>query len=66
MASHWPSSVVARSEVKKFSGGGISPKTLANADSAGTGPEGLFFIGRKACYPASSLVNWLRTNKGKK
>lgn len=43
MAARWPSSIVARAEVKKFTGGGISPKTLANADSKGIGPEERFF-----------------------
>jgi len=62
MAARWPSSVVARAEVKQFTGGGISPKTLANADSEGSGPTGRFFIGRRVCYPAVSLVEWLRKN----
>jgi hypothetical protein len=62
MAARWPSSVVARAEVKQFTGGGISPKTLANADSEGSGPTGRFFIGRRVCYTATSLVEWLRKN----
>ena len=62
MATRWSSSIVARAEVKKFTGGGISAKTLANADSEGTGPEGRFLIGRRVCYPISSLINWLRRN----
>ncbi len=66
MAARWPSSVVARAEVKQFTGGGISPKTLANADSKGSGPGGRFFIGRRICYPVLNLVEWLRQNgKGK-
>lgn len=60
MAARWPSSAVARAEVKQFTGGGISPKSIANADSQGTGPEGRFFIGRRVCYPVNSLVEWLR------
>ncbi len=62
MAARWPSSVVARAEAKQFTGGGISPKTLANADSKGNGPTGRFFIGRRVCYPVASLVEWLRQN----
>ena len=62
MASRWGSPVIARAEVKKFTGGGISAKTLANADSEGTGPQGRFFIGRRVCYPVSSLLDWLRQN----
>jgi hypothetical protein len=60
MAIGHKSTVIARSEVKRFTGGGISPKTLANADSKGIGPKGRFFIGRSVCYPVSSLVDWLR------
>ena len=62
MTAKWHSTVVARAEVKKFTGGGISPKTIANADSKGKGPEGRFLIGRRVCYPVSALVNWLRQN----
>jgi hypothetical protein len=62
MAAHWQSSVIARAEIGKFSGGGISPKTLANRDSEGTGPEGRFIIGRRVVYPVASLVTWLRKN----
>lgn len=39
MAARWPSSAVARAEAKQFTGGGISPKTLANADSKGDLPS---------------------------
>jgi len=66
MAAKWPSSVVARAEVKKFTGGGISPKTIANADSKGNGPEGRFLIGRRTCYPVTKLVDWLRKNSENK
>lgn len=62
MATRWSSSVVARAEVKKFTGGGISPKTVANADSKGNGPKGRFMMGRRICYPVTSLVDWLRQN----
>jgi hypothetical protein len=60
MASCHKSTVIARSEVKRFTGGGISPKTLANADSKGVGPKGRFKIGRQTCYPLSSFIEWLR------
>lgn len=62
MASRWPSNVVARAEVKNFTGGGISPKNLANADSVGEGPDGRFFIGRRVCYTVENLTDWLRKN----
>ncbi|MEI8125747.1 MAG: hypothetical protein WCG42_08335 [Parachlamydiaceae bacterium] len=65
MAARWPSSIVARAEIKNFTGGGMSPKTLANADSEGTGPEGRFYMGRRICYPISSLITWLRQHRRK-
>ena len=37
MVARWPSSIVARTEIKKFTGGAISPKTLANKDSNARG-----------------------------
>ena len=65
MAARWPSSIVARAEVKNFTGGGISSKTLANADSKGIGPAGRFLVGRRICYTVPALLEWLR-NHGKK
>ena len=62
MAARWPSSIVARAEIKKFTGGGISSKTLANADSKGIGPAGRFIVGRRVCYPVPAFINWLRQN----
>ncbi len=59
MASHWPSTLVARSEVKKFTGGAISGKTLANFDSLGLGIPDRFKIGRQVVYPVQSLIRWL-------
>ena len=60
MVSRWPSAIVSRQEAAKFSGGAVSPKFLANCDSLGTGPKGRFHIGRKCCYSAQNLTNWLR------
>ena len=59
MAARWPSSVIAREEVKNFTGGGISSKTIANADSEGTGPTSRILIGRRVCYPVSDFIDWL-------
>ena len=63
MAKKWPSEIISRTEIKKFTGGGISPKTLANADSEGEGPRGRFVLGRKICYPTKEVVKWLRSKK---
>ena len=66
MEKKWPSVVVARSAMKEFTGGGISPKTIANAEIEGKGPEGRFFIGRCVCYPVEEVVKWLRNNSSNK
>jgi len=38
---------------------GLSPGVIANMDSAGTGPEGMFYVGRKAAYEISQYIEWL-------
>lgn len=59
MADKWPSTMVSRTEVKRFSGGCIAPGTLANLDSQRVGIPGAFKIGRQVCYPVNALVEWL-------
>jgi len=59
MASKWPSAWVSRTEIERFTGGIVGIKTLANHDSAGTGPEGRVRIGRKIAYPVKSVIAWL-------
>ncbi|MDI6797108.1 MAG: hypothetical protein QMD09_09185 [Desulfatibacillaceae bacterium] len=59
LAEKWASSVVSRSEVSRFSGGVLHPRTLANLDSLGKGPSGRIRVGRKVCYPVTELVNWM-------
>jgi len=54
----WPSSIVAREEIKNFTGGAISEKYMANLDSQQQGPES-FRLGHKRVYPVDSLINWL-------
>jgi len=60
MAASWPSPIVARTEIEKFTGGLISEKYQANLDSAGKGPEGRIRIGRKVAYPVSEYLTWLK------
>lgn len=57
----WPSPLVARSELSRFSGGLLNSKTLANLDSNGTGPGGRVRIGRKVAYKVSSLIEWMES-----
>jgi len=59
----WPSTIVARSEVGKFSGGLVRPKTLANAESLGIGPRS-FRYGKKIFYRTEDLVAWLNERQG--
>lgn len=59
LAANWPSSYVARGLIREFTGGGLSPKRLANLDSLGEGPDGAVRCGRKVMYPVKNLVRWL-------
>ena len=63
MAERWPSAVVARVEVERFTGGMMSAKYLANLDSLGEGPTRIR-CGRKVGYPTTDLVAWLRARAG--
>ncbi len=61
MVRKWDSALVSRSEVGKFSGGMIAPRTLANADSLGQGPARKITMGaRRVGYDARELAAWLR------
>ena len=58
-AERWPSSVVARTEIGKFTGGAMSEKYIANLDSLGEGPSVRLRTGRKVLYPVIPLTQWL-------
>ena len=60
MSEKWPSAVVARTEIKTFTGGLLSAKSAANLDSLGRGIPGRVAVGRKVIYPISCLIPWLR------
>jgi len=61
MAANWPSAVVARTEIERFTGGLISEKYIANLDSLGRGPAGRVRCGRKICYSLENLISWLES-----
>jgi len=63
LAEKWPSTVVARSEIKKFSGGLISAKTLANAQWKGVAPRSYQF-GKKVFYHVDDLIQWMSERQG--
>jgi hypothetical protein len=65
MVAKWPSHLVARSQVSKFTGFALSGKSLANLESRGeSGPEKIV-IGRKVAYRAEELALWL-LSRGKR
>jgi hypothetical protein len=60
MAESWPSEIIARTEIRVFTGGLINPNYIANLDSRGEGPSGRIKSGRKTCYQKRAFVKWLR------
>lgn len=61
MAARWPSAIVSRGEVGKFSGGLLNSRTMANLDSRKEGPAKKLTMGsRKVFYPVADLIAWLR------
>jgi hypothetical protein len=60
----WPSPLVARCELGRFSGGMLHGRTVANLDSLGQGPPRIR-IGRKIGYDRDGLLEWLRGRMGR-
>ncbi len=58
-AAQWPSGYVARTSIKEFTGGAMSPSYMANLDCSGQSCEGMFKIGRHVCYDKDKLTAWL-------
>ena len=61
IAENWPSNIVARTHISRFTGGAISEGYLANLDCQNKGPAGRFRIGLKIVYPIVELVAWLES-----
>lgn len=59
LADKWRSSIVARNQVKEFSGGLFSGRYLANLDSLGKGPKGRIRVGRQVAYRVPYLISWM-------
>jgi len=55
----WPSPLVARKEISRFSGGILHPRTLANLDCRELGPPRIK-IGKSVGYPKKELVQWMK------
>jgi hypothetical protein len=60
MVKGWPSAILARTEVERFTGGMMNPKYQANLDSLGKGPERIR-IGRKIGYMTRTYADWLKS-----
>jgi len=58
------STFIARKKAPGLAGYSISAGTLANLDSAGEGPAGLFYMGKCACYPIDSFIEFLKKRAG--
>ena len=61
LARKWPSSIVARTEIKKFTGGLLSGRYCANLDSKNIGIKGRIRIGRKIAYPVNAVIEFLES-----
>lgn len=66
LSDRWPSEFVARTKVGNFSGELIAPKTIANLDSTGEGPEGRVKMGSNTGYIKESLIDWMAARLLKK
>ncbi|AAS97301.1 hypothetical protein [Nitratidesulfovibrio vulgaris] len=53
--------LIARKASKWFTGGGLSPKTLANDDKLGRGPRERLVIGEQIYYPREAFVSYLES-----
>ena len=65
LAKSWPSGIVARTDLPRFTGGALSEKTAANLDSLGQGIPRRFKCGRKICYHVSDAISWLEQRSEK-
>lgn len=52
-------SVILRCRVGELTNGAVSPRTLANHDSALTGPKERFLVNGKVAYSRESFLEWL-------
>ena len=57
--------IISRIEASRLTGGLLSPKTLANMDSLGTGCPDRIQLGRRTGYNSHSFSCWLMDRIGK-
>lgn len=60
----WPSTVIARDQAGKFTGGLVNPRTVANHDSLGLGPKEPISIGRRRGYTVASFAEYIAARCG--
>ena len=65
MATNWSSTLVAAPEVKRFSGGIVTGKTLQNLASLKKPVPESLKVNNKRAYVAESLAAWLRQRSQK-
>lgn len=58
LKEQWGSAWLARPQVGKFTGGLVSPGTMANHDCRGTGPR-RFKVKNKTGYMVDDFIEWL-------
>ena len=61
LADRWPSEIVARKEIARFTGGILSARTLANMDSRGDGIPERFLLANQVAYPVLAVIQWLKS-----
>ena len=64
-ARNWDSPLVLRTQAGKFSGEFLHPRTMANLDSRGEGPERVY-LGKRVAYPVNSLIEWMQRRYGRR
>lgn len=57
--------IVPRHGIQRY-GWPYSEGHMANVDSRGEGPAGAITVGRKVCYPRSSLIDWFLSRSTEK
>lgn len=62
----WPSNIVCRDQLGKFSANLLHPRTMSNADSRGEGPAGAIYFGRKVAYPTAAVADYIAARLGSK
>lgn len=59
LKENWPTPIVRRSEIKEFTKGLYSPRTLENLENRRKGPSGKFRHGKHVAYHVDSVIEWL-------